>query len=144
MKVYELAYQIWNDLDEPSEVTTSYISGWLVNPANVGKLNNKIGTCYDALSGVISPELGQEEASIYSEIYQALYYKQKINEKLGAGGIAWTEMRDGDGVLRRASPTEEAKVYKDLFKESNIQLKDLIQNYRANLGFPRTNDFSPP
>lgn len=142
MNIYDLAYQTWNDLDEPSTVNPSFISGWMVNAANVGKLNNLISTNYTGVNGTISPEIGQEEAAIYSEMYQSLYYKQRINENLGAGGVQWVELENGDSRVRRASPTEVAKVYKDLLRECNANLKDLITNYKYNLSFPRTNNFA--
>jgi len=144
MNLYNLAYNTWNDLNQPEDTTASYISGWYLHSSNLGLLNNVLGTCFSGVGGAISPELGNEEAAIYSEIFKQNYCKRKIYSNLGASSIQWTEIREGDGVIRRASPTEVAKVFKDLLKESNATFKDLVQSYKSNLSFPRSNDFSAP
>lgn len=143
--IFNLATGIWGDLNNPTDVSTSFISGWLVSDQNLGKLNNVISTCFSGDGeGCISPALGAEEQSIYGELYKQVYFGKQINANLGAGAIAWAEIREADTVYRRASPTEVAKVYKDLLRESNATLKDLITSYKLNASTPRSNDFAAP
>lgn len=140
-----LASGIWQDINSPSGVTPLYISGWLVSDQNVGKLNALLSTCFSGDgAGCIGPSLGPQEQGIYGEIYKQLYWQQQINANLGAGGIMWVEMQEGDSKIRRASPTEVAKVYKDLWKESTLNLNNLITSYKINASYPRSNDFAPP
>lgn len=144
MDIYDLAFSTWNDIGQPTSPTASYISGWMMSQANIGKLNNLIGSVYSGVEGAIQPELDIEEGAIYSEIYKQTFWQNQVQCNLGAGGIMWTEMRDGDTTFRRASPTEVAKVYKDLLRESKITLTNLVSSYKKNKAYPRVVNYENP
>lgn len=139
-----LSSGIWQDIGSPASPTPNFISGWLVSPQNIGKLNNLLFTCYSGVNGCIDGALGQREQSIYGEVYKQLYWQQQISANLGAAGQMWVEMRDGDGVLRRTSPTEIAKVYQTMWKESTANLNQMITSYKLNASIARSNDFANP
>jgi hypothetical protein len=139
-----LAQRIWEDINSPAAPTVSYISGWLTSQPNIGKLNNAIGTCFSGLNGCIDPELEEEELAIYGEVYKQMYWTKQIQANLGAGGVQWISMKEGDSHVTRASPTEVAKVYKDLLRETNGQLMFLVHSYKKNLAYPRAVTFENP
>lgn len=143
--ILTLASGIWTDINSPTTTTVSYISGWLVSDQNIGKLNNTISACFSGDgAGCIGPDLGAEEQAIYGEIFKQQYWQKKIEENLGAGGIMWVDLGEGDSRIRRASPTEVAKVYKDMWKESNTNLNRMVDSYKINQSFARSNDFAAP
>lgn len=142
--ILTMASGVWQDLGNPSDISPTYISGWFTNESNIGKLNNHIYTCFSGSSGCITPSLGAEEQSIYCEIYKINYYNKRIIESLGAGGIQWTELRDGDSTVRRANPTEASKAYIQMKKLSDENLTDLIASYKIKKAAPRTIDYANP
>jgi len=144
------------DFDEDqSLVNPSYLSGWLEN--NIGELNVLIHSCYSGQN----PGLGDQEQSIYRQIFLRDFYG-KLGRKILMGLSAsnpsnstssssssvvtsdWTELRDGDSVIRRrallASPSEKvgaSKEYAIYSKEADDTLKDLLYKYNTTLGGPR-------
>ena len=139
------------DFDEDNQVVNqSYISGWLQN--NMGELNILIHTCY---SGAY-PGMGDEEQSIYRQVFLKEYYA-KLGRKVlmgvssyestnpgGDSSMEWTEIREGDTVIRRqavtASPSVKvntAREYVSASKASDLELKDLVYKYNVNQGGPR-------
>ena len=115
-----------------------------MNDSNLGKLNNTLNTCFSGVGGEIQPELDTQVGSIYSSLYKQLFYQQQVQSNLGAGGVQWTELREGDSTIRRASPTETAKVYKDLLKEITNSARIEINLYKKNAAFPRTISYDNP
>ena len=140
------------DFDEESNLINSdFVSGWLQN--NVGELNVLIHSCY---SGEY-PGMGDAEKSIYRQIFLRDYYS-KLGRKVlmgvtpdsssvSAGSVVtsdWTELRDGDSVIRRramlSTPSEKvtaSKQYSVYSKEAEETLLSLLQSYNINKGGPR-------
>jgi hypothetical protein len=139
-----LATLIYEDLSSPSDLSVSSIQSKLVNEGFLGKLNNSISSSYVIVTGDISPVLGLNEQSIYSQLYISEYYTKKINSILGGTEIAWTTVKDGDSTIIRSSQTETAKVFKDLKKQSDEELIRLIGSYRVGASGPLTVDYAPP
>jgi len=144
MSLCELSNTIWEDLGSPQAISTTSIQNWLIY--NIGKLNTATYNCYSAIGTTgISPEMGSEEESIYTEIYKTNYYGRKILEVLTAGGgsILWTSMTEGDSNIKRVSPAEAAKVFKDLKRDSEAQLRIQINDYiKGKSGAQSSNYFT--
>lgn len=140
----DIASSIWYDIGQPTSLTVDAIQARLQSNFFIGKLNNSIDKCFifDNI-GAISPEddFGSEEQSIYIELYKNSYYAQKVTENLGAGGLAWTSMKEGDTTINKASPTEIAKNFQVLKNNSDQNLKDLIVSYFNNRNRPFSSDF---
>jgi len=139
MKLLDIAEEIYSDLDRPTDISIPMIAFWL--ESNLGNLNNLIGTCYTITDGEVDPELTHDEGNIYKTIYFCKYYSKKINDNLGAAGVAVTEVREGDSVIRMASKTEVARYYNELRKEEQKTLKDLVNGYKLNRSIPRTIEY---
>ena len=73
--------------------------------------------------------------------YKNNFYAQKIAENLGAGGIAWTSLKEGDSTTNRVAPTEIAKTYQTLKNNSDEVLRTLVNSYLNNKTRPYSSDF---
>ena len=143
------------DFDEDqSLINPGYLSGWLEN--NIGELNVLIHSCYSGEN----PGLGDQEQAIYRQIFLRDFYG-KLGRKILMGVSTststgptsstpsvvtsdWTELRDGDSVIRRralmASPSEKvgaSREYAVYSKEADETLKNLLYKYNTTNGGPR-------
>lgn len=145
-----LATSIWDNefgdetgaLHRTSEISS--ISGWL--SANVGQLNNYIYTSFSGASdGQMYPvgEFQLEEQNIFSQIYLSHYYKKQSRNVLrGIDGslnndIDWIRLKEGDSLIVRSNKTDVSKIYRDLGKESDEKLKNLVYYYNLYQSKPR-------
>ena len=136
-----------------SEATVEYISGWLQH--NIGELNTLIHTCYSGTD----PGLGLEEESIFRQIFLKNHYAKlsrnvlmgitssSSSQSSGSSTLVtsgWTELRDGDSVIKRtaeiASPavkSSSSKVYQQFSTSAEVTLMDLLQRYNSYRAAPR-------
>lgn len=137
--IYSLASGIWEEIGEPVSISIPYISGWLTNDSNLGKLNNLINVCYSGVSGCIEPPLGSDESAIYKEIYKDNYYKRQVSNSLNSAGSAagaWVELKDGTSSIKRHAKTDIAKIFVALQAESAAAIKDMASSYNINRANP--------
>lgn len=146
----DLASAIWYDIGQPTSLTPDAIQTRLQSNFFIGKLNNLIDTCFSfdtsgniLVNKVLDTEdiFGSEEQNIYIELYKNNYYAQKIIENLGAAGISWTSIKEGDTTINRAAPTEIAKNFQNLKNNSDDVLRNLVTSYLINKNRPYSNDF---
>jgi hypothetical protein len=131
--IQTLASGIWDDIGQPTAVSVSYISGWLVSAPNIGKLNNAINTCYSGVSGCIDPVLSEDEQAIYKDIYLSSYYGRQATSFLGAAGVdSWLEIKDDVSSIKRQNKNEISKSFIALQKQVQEDLKDKIFAYERN------------
>lgn len=140
--ITDLATNIWKDIGEPTSITVSYIQSKLVSDYFIGKLNVAIASSYAIENGDIVPALGGQEQAIYGLLYKSDYYATRISQTLGGYTVStmWVEMADGDGRVRRASPTEFAKVLKELKSQIDGELRLMTAAYRMNNSQSRSVD----
>lgn len=140
MSVYsDLAHEIFTvEFGSDTSVTTfSQISGWF--STNLGLLNNLL---YSNFSGS-DPSLGEEEKSIFKELYLSNFYtKQARNALRGIlsssnNGDNILSVSDGDNSITFVNRNEVSKVYRGLASDSQIKLKDLISTYNSYKAEPR-------
>ena len=141
--ITDLATYIWKDLGEPTDMTVSYIQSKLISEAFIGKLNVAISASYSIVTNDIVPVLDNTAQAVYALMYKSEYYANKINKLLGgySGATMWTELSDGDGKIRRASPTEVAKVFKDLKDRVDADMYNMIHAHRMNNSTSKTVDY---
>lgn len=135
-EILALSSGIYEDLSSPTNISVAYISGWLVSSGNLGKVNNVLSSSFYVSGGSCIPDFGADEQAIYSEIYKIEYYKRSLQSNLGAGGVQWVTLKEGDSSITRASPTHIAAEYRQSIKESNAQLRLLIGDYKRNRSLP--------
>ena len=117
-----------------SELTTqsSDTSGWLT--VSMGQLNDLIYTSY---SGV-NPNLGLEEASIYTQLYLQSYYTRKATRVLrNIGNDAdWTLITEGDTTVVTTNKHEVSRSYRGLAKDAEDMTNSLVASYHQYLAQP--------
>lgn len=129
ISILDLAAGIhFNDLLESSDTSIPKIISWLL--AHVGDLNDSIGSSYVVSGNNLSPELGSDEAAIFSYIYLLNYYNRQTQANLGATQYDWSEISEGDSRIRRVSKNEVAKNYRLLATDTRDYLDKLIEAYK--------------
>jgi hypothetical protein len=137
----EMSWAIWYDIGQPTSLTVDAIQARLESNFFVGKINNLLGTCFSFVGGVITPDMESSEQDIYMELYKNSYYSQKITENLGAGGLGFTTIKEGDTTFTKVSPTELAKNYQVLKTNSDENIKNLVNSYLSNKSGALSSDF---
>lgn len=146
----ELAYSIWDiEFGDHSsalerEKNALLISGYL--EANLGQLNILINTNFQLTTGqMLEPKLKHEEQAIFTQLYlKDFYQKQSRNILRGmnpssststsTGVTDWTELREGDSVIKRSVNTataknESARAMTNASRDASDMLEKLIHSY---------------
>lgn len=124
----------------------------------IGELNTLINQNFGFTTGSdISPSLRNEERSILEELYirdnntkQARKLLRGIYDAGSSSSIVgteeWTELREGDTTIRRSAAfsassaktrIETARYFKELAREADDKIKDLVYKYNLYGAVPR-------
>ena len=138
----KFVYGVYNDLGEPEDYTIAKISAWFLDNANVGKLNNLIGTqisgvAYKDQYGVVTgydlvPNPSNDQLAIYKMIFDCNYYKhQSKNLARSAGmiGSDWTTLREGDSNITKINKNEISKNFRGLAQDCQTELNKTVKMY---------------
>lgn len=128
----DLATAIWLDLNSPSDLSAAAIQSKLTSSAFLGQLNSLVGQCHVIATGDISPVLDTDEQGIYAKMYQSDFWTRKIAAIANGTDISWVSMADGDSRIVRASPVDQMRLYRDMQKQLNDELRVLSNAYRAD------------
>lgn len=130
--ITDLAQSIYLDLDSPSNLSVAAIQSKLVSSAFLGQLNSLVGQCHAIATGDISPVLDTDEQGIYAKMYESDFWTRKIAAIANGTDINWVSLRDGDSSIVRASPVDQMRLYRDMQKQLNDELRILSNAYRAD------------
>jgi hypothetical protein len=133
LSIKDLAQQVFEELQSPTDLSVSSIAFWMVT--NIGQLNNMIGKSYGVTSeGTdITPLLGYGEKAIYKQLYVIHFYSSKIRENLGASAINSAIEVDNFGTrVRLQNKNEVAKSWLTLKKQAQDDLDKQIKDYNKN------------
>jgi hypothetical protein len=149
--ITNLATEIWEDINQPSNLSSTSIETKLLTSGNLGKFDTLINGChfidYDYTNSgqCISPDLSGEEQAIYKIQYLMEYYQRKSIDIFsfsdGQTAGSWVSLKEGDTTISRSNPTEIAKFYKDLYKETKMDLDKLAESYKRNGGTVKSVDY---
>lgn len=140
MSVYsDLAQEVFSVEfgSETGTTTFTQISGWF--STNLGLLNNLL---YTNFSGS-DPSLGEEEKSIFKELYLSNFYSRQARNALRGilassnNGDNILSVSDGDNSITFVNRNEVSKVYRGLATDSQQKLKDLVYAYNSYKAEPR-------
>lgn len=139
-----LASAIWEDLGQPCQ-SIAFISGSLLGSGLLGQLNLKLTTSFWVQSGqCIAGGFGDQEAAIYSLVFQSAHIRRMQLQTLGGGGnILWTSIGDGDGKLTRENPTKTAAEYRETRKQLEEQIAVAVANWKLGHCSPVAVDAAP-
>ena len=138
----KFVYGVYNDLGEPEDYTIAKISAWFLDNANVGKLNNLIGTqisgvAYKDSHGVVTgydlvPNPSNDQLAIYKMIFDCNYYKQQsknLARSAGMIGSDWTDLREGDSNIKKINKNEISKNFRGLSQDCQSELNKNVKMY---------------
>ena len=141
---------------EPELLT---ISGSL--SGKIGDLNTLIHQSFHFTGddGELDPELQNEESAILRKLYmrdwcrkqgqkvlRGIYLDSVGGSSASGASVDWTELREGDTVIRRSSTSSASsatsrldmqKAFKDMAKEIDEELKELVTRYNVYGAQPR-------
>ena len=139
-KAIDIATEIKSENDVTSSIGLSFIESWVLN--NIGTLNNLIGTTFSINDAYeITPNLAEEEKSIYKKLFEIYYYDKLIRTNLGSSSFdVVQEVTEGDNKIKLVSRTDIAKVYADMRKTSQSDLKSLVDKYKQHSVAPLSVD----
>jgi len=135
LTIKDIAYEIFSDeISSDSNFSEASICAWIRNQA-IGKLNNSINTSFvlseDTLE--ISPQLNENQKVILKGMFMIYYFGFLTRLNLGAAQTTITEISDTlGGKIRMVDRNSISKTYKDLQKDAEQTLKDMIAQYKIN------------
>lgn len=142
---YTLTYfinNIYNELGEPADYSSQKISAWILDNANLGKLNNLIGTCFSGVSYTndfgnvtgygIEPAIRNDQLAIYKMLFNYEYFKNEARNMAKSSatkGNDWTELREGDSSIKKINKNEIAKNFRTLSRDAKDDLDKAVKLY---------------
>jgi hypothetical protein len=138
----KFVYGVYSELDEPENFSIAKISAWFLDNANVGKLNNLIGTqisgvAYKDTHGVITgydlvPNPNNEQLAIYKMTFDFEYFKNQARFATASSlveGEDWVTLGEGDSKVVRINKNEIAKNYRGLARDIKQDLDKAVKMY---------------
>jgi hypothetical protein len=142
---YTLTYfinNIYNELGEPSDYSPQKISAWVLDNANLGKLNNLIGTYFSGVSYTndcgnitgygIEPAVRNDQLAVYKMLFDYEYFKgeaRNIAKSSTTMGSDWTNLREGDSSITKINKNEISKNFRALSRDAKEDLDKAVKMY---------------
>lgn len=131
-----LAEYVMNQLGNPSGLLTGQVIDYF--RLNIGSLNGLIQSNYVPTGEFTEPPLDYVASGFYSQMYMCNYYSKQVLANLGAAAYDWSEVREGDSVVRRVSKNEQAKTFRGLATDCQASLRDAAMQYRVSRCLPKS------
>lgn len=146
-EILKLSEQIYDSVGSPTNLSIGYISGWLTSPGTLAALNNRLTTSF-ALTGTgpcIAGGFTDTEGTICGMMFEVDHYKGLARSALAgsAGAGAWTNIREGDSSVSRASPAEIARAYNQMKKDAEEDLGVAVANWKLGHTQPVGVSYAP-
>lgn len=138
----KFVYGVYTELDEPENFSIAKISAWFLDNANVGKLNNLIGTqisgvAYKDQYGVVTgydlvPNPSNDQLAIYKMMFDFEYFKNQARFATSSSlveGEDWVTLGEGDSRVQRVNKNEIAKNYRALARDIKQDLDKAVKMY---------------
>ena len=125
----------WENIDSPSSVTVSYISGWYLQTGNLSKLNNAITIDTWVSGGACIAGIDADAIAIYEMIYRTQFFQRKqaslaVSVAAGDPTVFWTNLREGDSSVSRPSIVEAQKALNAIIAQNSEELRTAVQDYK--------------
>jgi len=134
-------YSVYNDLGQPGNYSISRLAAWFLDDANIGKLNNLIGTDFtnkkaDADCGtfgyLLEPRPYNDQLAIYKMLFDYEYYKNESRDNARSAssvGGDWINLREGDSSISRVNKNEISKNFRALARDAKYDLDKAVKLY---------------
>lgn len=125
-------------------ITGNYeTSGGFITDDSGNPLTGALGEYLSGFSGLVpnpigfTPDLSGIDKAIYKELFNVAYWQRGINSSLGAASYdTWLEIREFDSSIKRINKNELVKTYVSLLKNSQDNLKYIINQYQKIKAVP--------
>jgi hypothetical protein len=133
---------IYSELGEPSDYLPEKISSWFLDNANIGKLNNLIGTCFSGVAYTnnkgtitgyaIEPAIRNDQLAIYKMLFDYEYFKSESRNMAKSSAIFgsdWTKLQEGDSSITKINKNEISKNLRTLSRDAKEDLDKAVKLY---------------
>lgn len=140
--IFNFVNNIYQDLGSPDDYSTDRIYAWMLDNANIGKLNNLIGTCFSGVAFkndcgnitgyAIDPNINNDQLAIYKMLFDYEYYKNAAGSSAKSSlviGDDWVSMGEGDSRVTRINKNEVSKNFRALAKDAKEDLDKSVKMY---------------
>jgi hypothetical protein len=143
-KIVDIASEIYlNDIDQDTETSVAAIAQNL--RSSIGILNNLLNKNYyvdsstlEILNSDDGAEIGIDESSIFKKMFLINYYERLVKKFLGANGADTIRSLNQDGIIVTMTDKNQiAQTYRNIKKDSQEELKGLVNRYRHNRSTPK-------
>jgi hypothetical protein len=141
-QIANLARVIWEDLSSPTDRSVAFISGSLVEPAFVARLNTRLNISCVSTGGAIEG-LSDHEAAIMRLMYEADYYARRAITSLTSSGGYIYSAADGDTKWSREKASDTAKGFRELRRDTEQALQTAVHDYKLHYAQPLAVDSAP-
>lgn len=135
----DIANEVHIDLGEPTDTTVVFLTSWF--RANIGNLNSLLHTCYtiNETSQEVDPKFGEEESSIFKEMFLSRHYSRKMEAALrnSLTDNRVLEVLSSDRRVKLTNPKDIAQSYLQLKNAADQNLKLLIASYQMHTSEPK-------
>jgi len=136
-KIVDIADEIYREMGEPSDSSIASIAFWL--RTNISRLNILINKPYTINEGTLeisdteADPFGINEKGIFKLLFISYYYVRVLRNALGAASTDSVIEIDQNGFrAKKVNKNELAKTYSDLKKQTDEQLKMMLDSYNIN------------
>lgn len=140
--IFNFINSVYDDLGNPSDYPPERISAWFLDNANIGKLNNLIGTyfsgvvyqndCGNITGYAIEPAIRNDQLAIYKQLFDYEYYlfqSRNLAKSAATKGSDWVNLREADSSITRVNPHEIAKTFRALASDAKAVLDKSVKMY---------------
>jgi hypothetical protein len=135
---------VYHDLGNPVDFPIFRLSGWFLDQANLGKLNNLIGTQFSGVYNTgqlgqitgynIEPMMSNDQMAIYKTLFEYEYFKSAARSvaqsaAFSNGGNDWISLREGDSSITRANKNEISKNFRSMANDAKLDLDRSVKMY---------------
>lgn len=133
---------VYDELGNPTDYPPEKITAWFLDNANVGKLNNLIGTYFSGVAYTndcgnitgygIEPQIRNDQLAIYKMLFDYEYFKNEARNMAKSSATAgndWTSLREGDSAITKINKNEIAKNFRALSRDAKEDLDKAVKLY---------------
>jgi hypothetical protein len=133
---------VYYDLGEPVNYPPARLWAWFLDNANIGKLNNLIGTQIlgesikdgngVVVSYVLTPAPNNDQLAIYKMLFDYEYFKNEsraIARSSATIGSDWTDLKEGDSSIKKINKNEISKNLRGLSRDAKEDLDKAVKMY---------------